>query len=470
MERPLISANENRGRFLLPGDHRLGKIRAMGENLDDLTAKCVHCGFCLPACPTYALTGDENDSPRGRIHLMRQVLEGEAELDDAVAEHVDSCLGCLSCVSACPSGVQYDRIIEEFRPQVEQAYAEHRGDRAFRELVFGLFPHPARLRVAALGAVAYRRTGVAALVRSSGLPRRFPKLGAMEALMPDTTVRKAWSKLPVSSPPDGPARAVVGLVAGCVQRVFFSDVNAATARVLRAEGCQVVVPDQGCCGALSLHAGRDEEARGHARRLIDAFRSPRDPAATPLSGLDAVVVNVAGCGSTLKQYGELLADDPDYAEPAARFAAKVRDVSEVLADLEPRAERHPIRARVAYHDACHLAHGQGVRAQPRRVLSDVPGLELVEPAEAAFCCGSAGVHNLVRPEAAEELGRRKADRIRATEPDLVATGNAGCLLQIRRHLGEGTPVVHPIEIVDASIRGLTLDPRRMRSRSTAGQD
>ena len=436
-----------------------------GENLDDLTAKCVHCGFCLPACPTYALTGDENDSPRGRIHLMRQVLEGQAELDDAVAEHIDSCLGCLSCVSACPSGVQYDRIIEEFRPEVEQAYAEHRGDRAFRELVFGLFPHPARLRVAAVGAVAYRRTGGAALVRSSGLLRRFPKLAAMEALMPATTLRKAWSSLPVSTLPDGEPRRTVGLVAGCVQRVFFGDVNAATARVLRAEGCRVVVPDQGCCGALSLHAGRDEEAKRYARKLIDSFRRPAQPTAVPLSDLDAVVVNVAGCGSTLKQYGELLADDPEYAEPAAQFAAKIRDVSEVLADLDPIAERHPVRARVAYHDACHLAHGQGVRAQPRKLLGDVPGLEVAEPAEAAFCCGSAGVHNLVRPEAAEELGRRKAERIRATNPDLVATGNPGCLLQIQRYLGDATPVVHPIEIIDASIRGLTLNPRWRRAGS-----
>lgn len=441
----------------------------MGENLDDLTSKCVHCGFCLPACPTYALTGDENDSPRGRIHLMRQVIEGKAELDDAVAEHVDSCLGCLSCVSACPSGVEYDKIIEEFRPRVEEAYADSRGDKAFRELVFGLFPHPARLRVAALGAVAYRRSGGAALVRSSGLLRRFPKLGAMEALMPQTTLRKAWSSMPANTYPHGERRATVALLSGCVQRVFFGDVNAATVRVLQAEGCHVVVPDQGCCGALSLHAGRDEEAGRYARRLIDAFRRPPSSGHVPLSELDAIVVNVAGCGSTLKQYGELLADDPDYAEPAARFAAKVRDVSEVLADLEPRAERHRIQARVAYHDACHLAHGQGVRAQPRKLLGDIPGLELVEPAEAAFCCGSAGVHNLVRPEAAEELGRRKAERIRATGPDLVATGNPGCLLQIRRHLGDDTPVVHPIEIIDASIRGLTLNPARRR-RSTAGSD
>ncbi|MFL6116705.1 MAG: (Fe-S)-binding protein [Catenulispora sp.] len=440
----------------------------MSANLNDLTSACVHCGFCLPACPTYALTGDENDSPRGRIHLMRQVLTGQAELDPAVAEHVDSCLGCLSCVTACPSGVRYDRIIEEFRPRVEQAYAEPRGDRMFRRLVFALFPHPLRLRIAALGAVAYRRTGGAALLRSSGLLRRFPRLEAMEALMPPTTVRRAWRRPAARhNPAVGERRRTVALITGCVQRVFFGDVNAATVRVLRAEGCDVEVPDQGCCGALSLHAGREQEARRYARRMLDAFQDAEvEVHGVPVRELDAIVVNVAGCGSTLKQYGELLADDPEYAERAAEFAARVRDVSEVLAGLEPRAERHPVRARVAYHDACHLAHGQGVRAEPRRLLTGVPGLDLVEPAEAAFCCGSAGIHNLVRPEAAEQLGRRKAERIRATDPDLVATGNPGCLLQIQRYLNEdaetATPVVHPIEIVDASIRGLTPKSRRAR--------
>src|SRR2546423_1012142 len=260
-ERPLISSNESRGRLSYIAVFRTSQYTpAMSANLNDLTSVCVHCGFCLPACPTYALTGDENDSPRGRIHLIRQVLTSQAQLDPAVAEHVDSCLGCLSCVTACPSGVRYDRIIEEFRPRVEQAYAEPRGDRMFRRLVFAPFPHPLRLRIAALGAVPYPRTGGPALPR----PRAF----------------------------------------------------------------------------------QDAEVEVHG---------------VPVRELDAIVVNVAGCGSTLKQYGELLADDPEYAERAAEFAARVRDVSEVLAGLEPRAERHPVRARVAYHDACPLAHGQGVR-------------------------------------------------------------------------------------------------------------
>jgi glycolate oxidase iron-sulfur subunit len=430
------------------------------SDMDPLTAACIHCGFCLPACPTYALTGDENDSPRGRIHLIRQVVTGQSVLDPAVAEHVDSCLGCLSCVSACPSGVEYDRIIEGFRPEIEASYATERGDSAFRRLIFLLFPHPARLRIAALGAVAYRRTGVLALVRFSGLLRRFPKLAAMEALMPPTTLRKAWSRTPRRSPARGQRRGSVGLVTGCVQRVFFADVNAATVRVLTAEGCDVAAPKQGCCGALSLHAGREDEAKAYARAMIDAFAatSAETPTERPA---DPIVVNVAGCGSTLKEYGELLRDDPAYAAKARAFAARVRDVSEVLAELEPRAPRHPIQARVAYHDACHLAHGQGVRNQPRAMLRSIPGVELVEPTEANFCCGSAGIHNLVRPEAAEALGRRKAERLAATEPDVIATGNPGCLLQIRRHLAD-VPVVHPVELLDASISGRGVSFRKPR--------
>ena len=423
--------------------------------LEDLTAACIHCGFCLPACPTYSLTGDENDSPRGRIHLVRQVVTGQAVLDSAVAEHVDSCLGCLSCVSACPSGVQYGRIIEEFRPEIEASYATERGDSAFRRLIFLLFPHPLVLRMAAVGAAVYRRTGGRVVVRVSGLLRRFPRAAAMEALLPTTTVREAWSRTPRHSPAQGERRRSVGLVTGCVQRVFFAGVNAATVRVLVVEGCDVTAPKQGCCGALSLHAGREAEAKAYARRMLDAF----DVAGA--REVEEIVVNVAGCGSTLKEYGELLADDPAYAERAKAFAARVRDVSEVLAELPPRAPRHPVEARVAYHDACHLAHGQGVRSQPRAMLRTIPGLELVEPAETAFCCGSAGIHNLVRPQAAEALGRRKAERIRATQPDIVATGNPGCLLQIQRYLGD-VPVRHPVELLDASIRGVAVKPETGR--------
>ncbi|GFJ90165.1 (Fe-S)-binding protein [Phytohabitans rumicis] len=235
----------------------------------------------------------------------------------------------------------------------------------------------------------------------------------------------------------------MALLTGCAQRVFFSHVNAATARVLAAEGCEVAVPrGQGCCGALSLHTGRDEEARRFARRTVDAF-----------SGYDTVVVNVAGCGSVLKEYGELLRDDPAYAERAAAFAARVRDVTEVLAELPPLAPRHPLAARVAYHDACHLANAQRITEQPRDLLRSIPGVELVEVPEAKICCGSAGVYNLLEAETAEQLGRRKAENLASARPDLIATGNAGCLLQISRY-AQGVPIKHPIELLDASIRGV----------------
>jgi glycolate oxidase iron-sulfur subunit len=422
-----------------------------GQTLAELTNACVHCGFCLPACPTYALDGDENDSPRGRIHLAAQVAAGVAELDADVAGHFDACLGCLACVPACPSGVRYDRIIEQVRPMVEQApYGRHR-QRGIRALIFGLFPHPGRLRLAALGGVLYRRTGLRALVRGAGLLRRFPKLDALDRLMPAVTAKGAYRRVPELTQGTAPVRASVLLLTGCVQQVFFGDVNAATLRVLAADGVTVVAPrKQSCCGALSLHAGRVEEARRYARALIDDFE------AAGLASADGVVVNVAGCGSTLKEYGELLADDPRYARRAAAFAATVRDVTELLAELGPRAPRHPLPARVAYHDACHLAHGQGVRRQPRDVLRAIPELELVEPAESGFCCGSAGIYNLVQPANAGELGRRKANRLRETGAGAVVTGNPGCQLQIQRHLGEtgaALPVLHPVQVVDAAITG-----------------
>jgi glycolate oxidase iron-sulfur subunit len=420
------------------------------RGLLDLTGDCVHCGFCLPACPTYALDSNENDSPRGRIHLARQVVTGQATLDAGVAEHFDACLGCLACVPACPSGVRYDQIIEEVRPLVEAA-SETRTlrQRIIRALIFSLFPHPGRLRVAALFGAFYHRSGLRSLVGRTRLLRGLPLIAAMERLLPAVAARDVLARRPESAEAVGERRRDVAVLTGCVQRVFFGDVNDATVRVLAAEGCGVRAPRaQGCCGALSLHAGRVDEARRYARALIDAFGDA--------ASCDAIVVNVAGCGSTLKEYGALLADDPAYAERAASFAARVKDVTEVLAELEPRAPRHPVPARLAYHDACHLSHGQGVREQPRRVLAAIPGLEVVEPADSGFCCGSAGVYNLVQPENAERLGRAKAQRLRETGAQAIATGNPGCLLQIGRYLDEGEklPIVHPIQLVDASIRGV----------------
>jgi glycolate oxidase iron-sulfur subunit len=416
--------------------------------LDD----CVHCGFCLPACPTYQLWGEEMDSPRGRIYLMDLASQGEIGLDEVFVQHMDACLGCMACVTACPSGVAYDRLIEDTRAQVERQYPRSRADRWFRALIFALFPHPARLRVAAVLAWAYQRCGLRTLVARSGLRDRLPaRLAALEQLLPDVRLRDALRRPVERVAAQGQSRRTVGMVTGCVQSVFFAEVNAATARVLAAEGCTVVAPrEQECCGALELHAGRDAAARERAKRMIATMEEAQ---------VDTVVINAAGCGSSLKSYGHLLADDQDWADRAAAFSAQVRDVTELLAELEPTAPRHPIRARVAYHDACHLAHAQGVRAEPRAVLAAIPGLELVEVAEPELCCGSAGIYNLIQPEAAADLGRRKAEHLRAADPALIATANPGCLLQIRRHLPE-VPLLHPVQLVDASIRNLDPIPTK----------
>ena len=412
---------------------------------------CVHCGFCLPTCPTYRLWGREMDSPRGRIYLMRLGLDGEIPLDSTVAGHFDACLGCLACVTACPSGVHYGRLIEATRSQVERQRRRRPGERLLRRLVLGLFPHPRRLRVVAALAWAYQRLRLGSLARRVGLFRRLPAgLRAAEELLPEVRLRDSLQRLTPGPPPTGAPVARVGLVTGCVQAVFFPGVNRAAQRVLTAEGCRVVVPQrQACCGALALHAGEEQAAFATARRLIAAFDG---------SGVDRVVVTAAGCGSTLKDYGYLLRDDPEWAGRAAAFAAKVRDVTEFLAEVPPRSVRHPITVRAAYADACHLAHGQGVRSQPRRLLEAIPGLTLAEPEDAEICCGSAGIYNLVKAEAAGELGRRKAAAILGVEPGVIVTANPGCALQIRRHLRPGarpTPILHPIELIDASIRGVT---------------
>ena len=332
-----------------------------------LVGDCVHCGFCLTTCPTYSLWGEEMDSPRGRIHLMKQGLEGEP-MSDSMVQHWDACLGCMACVTACPSGVQYDKLIEATRAQVERNHRRAPSDRLLRATIFSVFPHPRRLRALRGPLRVYQRLGLHRLVRRSGLLERLaPRLAAMEALSPRLSRAE---RIPERIPPSGPRRAVVGMLTGCVQGQFFPDVNAATARVLAAEGCEVVVPrNQGCCGALSVHNGREAEAQTYARRTVDQFEA---------AGVEFVVVNAAGCGSTMKEYADLLADDPRYAQRAATFAAAVRDISELLVELGPVAVRHPLEVTVAYHDACHLAHAQGIRAQPRALLSGIPGLELRE--------------------------------------------------------------------------------------------
>jgi glycolate oxidase iron-sulfur subunit len=407
----------------------------------DLIADCVHCGFCLPTCPTYVLWGEEMDSPRGRIVLMKQ---GHEEISAPLVEHLDNCLGCMACVTACPSGVQYDKLLEDARAQVERNFERSPDDRAHRRLVFELFTRPGRLRVLAPAAALAHRVGLPKLARRPALRRRAPRLAAIASMTPPGSARRALSRLPTHFAARGQRRGEVALLQGCVQRVFFGHVNRDTARVLAAEGFDVHVPRvPRCCGALPLHAGADPQARELAKATI-----------TALEGHETIVVNAAGCGSAMKDYGHVLRDEPDWAERAQRFADKVRDATEFLAEAGTRAQRRPVPMKVAYHDACHLAHAQHVREQPRELLRAIPDLELVEPREWEICCGSAGIYNLVKPEPAAELGERKARNLLDTGAEAVAAANPGCALQITAHteqLGRPLPVLHPMELLARSI-------------------
>ncbi|MFF5211865.1 (Fe-S)-binding protein [Streptosporangium sp. NPDC000396] len=409
----------------------------------ELISDCVHCGFCLPTCPTYVLWGEEMDSPRGRIHLMKQHVEG-TPLTPEMVGHFDACLGCMACVTACPSGVKYDRLIEQTRAEVERTHVRKPDDRALRALIFQLFPYPRRLRAMRLP-----------LRLSAGLRRRLaprlarinPSLAAMADLAPQVPARV---RLPHRVEARGERRATVGMLTGCVQGEFFPQVNAATARVLAMEGCDVVIPpSQGCCGALSLHSGQEEQAERFARRTIATFER---------ASVDTIVVNAAGCGSTMKDYAEIL--HGEWADRAR--AIRVVDLAEYLAALGPAAERHPLPLTVAYHDACHLAHAQGIRSQPRQLLAAIPDLELREISESAICCGSAGTYNLLQPEAARELGDRKAERVLATGADLLVSANPGCTMQItsaiHRRGAKAMPVAHIAQVLDASLRGLPEVP------------
>lgn len=397
-----------------------------------LLQACVHCGLCLNACPTYLELGTEADSPRGRIHLIRGLEDGTLGLDAEVVRHLDLCLGCRACESACPSGVQYGRIIEDARVHLRRHAPRTWRERVRHQLVLATFPYRRRLRVLfALGDLARR------LRLWSFFARR---IGGSELLPAARAALPGGSFFPAS----GTERQRVGLLTGCVAGELFGDVNAAAVRVLTRNGVAVVVPpQQGCCGALHLHSGERAAAQALTRRVIDAFPAE----------LDAVVVTAAGCGSALKEYGELLADDPHYAEAAHRLAARIRDVTEVLDAIGAAPPSPGPSRRVTYHDACHLAHAQGVREAPRRLLSRVPNLELVELPESDVCCGSAGSYNLTEPAMARRLRERKVDHILATGADVVAVANPGCALQIRAGLqarGAKVRVAHPVELLDES--------------------
>jgi glycolate oxidase iron-sulfur subunit len=453
--------------------HETGGVE---DRIRSVVKDCVHCGFCLPACPTYSLWGEEMDSPRGRIYLVGQLLDG-APLTQAAGEHFDRCLGCMACMTACPSGVQYDQIIAAAREWTEAADAQPSDegsdglgpsgvapggavpearrplrDRLTRAGIFALFPYPERLRVAIAPLRALQRTGADRLIARTGLVGRVsPAAEQALRLAPPATGPMPAGRFPERVAARGERRAVVGMLTGCVQSVFFPRVNAATARVLAAEGCDVIIPrSQGCCGALSLHSGRAAEAVRFAQRTIETFEA---------AGVDAIVVNSAGCGSAMKDYELLLADSPEWSQRAAALSAKVRDLAEFLDSLGPVAERHPVEVRAAYHDACHLAHAQRITAAPRALLRAIPGLELLELRDAGMCCGSAGVYNLLQPEAARELGSRKADSVVDSGASLLISANPGCTLQISSELatrGVSLRTAHTAEVLDASINGVPL--------------
>jgi glycolate oxidase iron-sulfur subunit len=431
-----------------------GQSHAIARTPDPvLVDACVHCGFCLPSCPTYVLGQEEMDSPRGRLHLMRARIESRVPIDDTYAKYFDHCLGCLACVTACPSGVQYGTLITSARHEIDAVRKRPLADQLFRGLVFRLFPYPNRLRWALAPLVVW--PALAPLIRRIGLLRLVPRrLRAMLEVAPPISFTGLTARTPAMTPSEGEARATVGLLTGCVQRIAFAHVNDATRRVLAADGCRVIAPsDQGCCGALSLHAGRLDEAREAARRTIDVFER---------AAVETVIANAAGCGSAMKEYAALLADDPEWVARARAFSTHVKDVAEFLDTIGPRARRQPLQLRVVYQDACHLAHAQGIRDAPRRVLASVPGVTILTPRDADLCCGSAGIYNLLEPEAASELGGRKAATLADVHGDVVASANPGCSLQIAaasRRAGRPLTVVHPIEIVDASIRGVPLEPK-----------
>lgn len=417
----------------------------MRKSIEEKALKCIRCGFCLDACPTFRLTGNEADSPRGRIYLMRSVAERVIPLDRDVMGHLDSCLGCRACETACPSGVEYATILEHFRADMEADGPRPGWQKFARKQLLSMLTNPRWL------AASLKAAGL--LSRFTGKPGTFPgfvvKLltgsPGVSITMPATPEKVAVGRLPECSPAIGKRRYRVGILAGCVMRVLFHKTNEATVRVLQRNGCEVMAPRAaGCCGALHLHAGYMQDAKVRARALLDSLDGV---------AMDAFIVNSAGCGSTLKEYGKILEDDPVYAERARAFATRVKDVSEFLVEIGAEAPSGPFPATVAYHDACHLAHGQKITRPPRQLLASVPELKLVDLPESDTCCGSAGIYNLTQPKMARRLLERKVDFIAQTGATVVATGNPGCLAWIQQGLQErglSIQVMHPVEILDAA--------------------
>jgi glycolate oxidase iron-sulfur subunit len=408
--------------------------------------ECVHCGLCLPTCPTYAELGVEMDSPRGRIYLMRAVVEGKLSLSDPYQQHISLCLGCRACETACPSGVKFGQLLEEARGQIEQAGAPQHPPLAkwLRVLAFkGILPRPMVLRTLGNLLLLYQYSGLRALINHPTVARWLPeRLSGLDQLLPVLPKRAYRARVRAFTPAQGERRGRVGFVAGCVMPIFFAQVNDATVQLMSANGFEVITPQaQRCCGALHAHAGEREDARRLARQNIEAFAEAR---------VDWIVVNAAGCGAMLKEYHELLHHDALLRGAAKQFSERVLDVSQFFERFPFRGPLGELPLRVAYDDPCHLIHGQRVKEEPRRMLRSIPGLQLLEVKEADWCCGSAGIYNLLHPELSRQILERKMQHLAAVEPDVITTGNPGCLLQIgigaKQH-GLTAPVVHPIELL-----------------------
>ncbi|HSB13634.1 MAG TPA: (Fe-S)-binding protein [Bryobacteraceae bacterium] len=410
--------------------------------------KCVHCGLCLNSCPTYRELHLEMDSPRGRVYQMVQVAGGAMAIGPSYIEHIGLCLACRACETACPSGVPYGRLVEAARAEIRARMPRSPAVEVLRRFVFEhLLQSPALLQIAGALLYAYERTGLQRLVRSSGLLKLFGELGGIEQLTPHAEWPFFFRNIGQTFPAEGTARYRVAFHAGCIANVCFARLNEATVRVLRKNGCEVVIPaEQNCCGALHVHSGEREEARKLARRNIDAFLA---------GGYDAIITNAAGCGSTLKEYHELLEDDPDYRERAQRFVKLVKDVNEFLASIELNREMGSVPVTATYQDSCHLAHGQRIRIPPRKLLEAAPGLRFVEMPLSDICCGSAGIYNVVQHEMAMAILRKKIQTVNGTGADVVLTANPGCMLQLRAGVelyGKGQRVAHVVEILDEAYR------------------
>jgi len=411
-----------------------------GADLD----KCVHCGLCLNACPTYRELGLEMDSPRGRIYQMVQVATGQMEPGESYRQHMGLCLACRGCETACPSGVPYGRLIEAARAELEAITPQPFWQRLFRNAIFShVLTSPAWMRLLGSGLYVYEASGLRKAVHASRILKYFGKLGAIEPLAPSAEAPFFFRHIGRTFPAEGTRRYRVALLAGCIANVFFARLNEATVRVLQKNGCEVVIPeDQGCCGALHVHAGVKGQAQELARRNIDGILE---------GGYDAIITNAAGCGSTLKEYDHLLHSDAAYKDKAKRWVSLLKDVNEFLAGIELNQDMRPLNLVVTYQDSCHLAHGQKIRAAPRQLLQAIPGVELREMALSDLCCGSAGIYNVVHADMAASILEKKMPMANVTGASVIATANPGCMLQLRagvaRH-GQDQRVVHVVELLD----------------------